>query len=61
MFPDYQLKIADHYNTPICNVKKVANVFDKEKYVIYYENFKFSFRLGLKLKKINRIIKIIHV
>ena len=39
MLPDYQLKIADHYNVPISNVKKlVSNFFDKEKCVIHYEN-----------------------
>ena len=51
MLSDYQLKIADLYNIPIDNVKKlVPNLFDKEKYVIYYENLKLFLRLGLKLK-----------
>ena len=54
MLSEYQLKIADLYNIPNGNVKKlVPNFFDKEKYVIYYENLKLYFRLGLKLK--NRI------
>ena len=40
MLSKYQLKIADTYNTPIGNVKKlVLNIFDKEKYVLHYENF----------------------
>ena len=52
MLPDYQLKIADHYNMSIGNVKKlVPNVFDKEKYVIHYGNLKLYLRLGLPLKK----------
>ena len=52
MLSDYQLKIADLYNIPISNVKKlVPNVFDKEKYLIHYENSKLYLRLGLKLKK----------
>ena len=52
MLYDYQLKIADLYNTPIGNVKKlVPNFFDKEKYVIYSENLQRYLRLGLKLKK----------
>ena len=39
MLSVYQLKIADLYNIPISNVKNlVPNVFDKEKYVIHYEN-----------------------
>ena len=49
---NYQLKVADHYNIPIDNVKKlVPNFLDKEKYVIHYENLKLYIRLGLKLKK----------
>ena len=52
MLPDYQLKIADLYNIPIDNVKKlVPNLFDKEKYVIHYEKLQLYLRLGLKLKK----------
>ena len=41
MLSEYQLKIADLYNTPIGNVKKfVPKFFDKEKYVLHYENLK---------------------
>ena len=29
----------------------MLNFFDKEKYVLYYENLQLYFRLGLKLKK----------
>ena len=55
---DYQLKIVDHYNIPIGIVKKlVSNFFNKEKYVIYYEKLKLYLRLGLKLKKIHRILE----
>ena len=47
MVSAYQLKIADLYNIPIGNVKKlVPNFFDKEKYVIYYENWKLYLSLG---------------
>ena len=52
MLSEYQLKIADLYNIPIGNVKKlVPNFFDKEKYVIHYENLQLYLRLGLKLQK----------
>ena len=52
MLFDYQLKIPNHYNIPISKVKKlVPNFFDKEKYVIHYENLQLYLRLGLKLKK----------
>ena len=52
MLSEYQFKIANLYNIPIGNVKKlVPNLFGKEKYVIHYENLKLYFRLGLKLTK----------
>ena len=51
MLSEYHLKIANNYNIPIGNVKKLMpKFFDKEKYVIHYENLKLSLRLGLKLK-----------
>ena len=52
MLSNYQLKIADHYNIPIGNVKKlVPNLLDKERYAIPYENLQLYLILGLKLKK----------
>ena len=55
---DYQLKISDLYNIPIGNVKKlVPNFFDKEKYVIHYENLQLYLRLGLKLKKMYCVLE----
>ena len=49
MLFDYQLKIAD--NIPISNLKKlVPDCFNREKYVIHYENLQLYLRLGLKLK-----------
>ena len=52
MVSDYQLKVADLNNISIGNVEKlVPNYFDKEKYVIQYENVQIYLRLGLKLKK----------
>ena len=58
MLSECQLKIADLYNTPIGNIKKlVPNFFDKEKYVILYENLQLYLRLGLKLKKIHGVLE----
>ena len=52
MLSEYQLKIADLYNIPIGNVKKlVPNFFHKEKYVIHYESLQLYVRLVLNLKK----------
>ena len=59
MLNEYQLKIADLYNIPIGNVKKlVSNLFVKEKYVIRYKNLQLYLRLVLKLKKIDPRIRI---
>ena len=45
------MKIANFYNIPIGNAKKmVSNFFDKEKYVPSYKNLQLYLRLGLKLK-----------
>ena len=43
--------IADFHEIPIANVKReVPNIFDKEKYLLYYEKLQLYLRLGLKLK-----------
>ena len=61
MLFDYQLKISALYNIPIGNVKKlVPNFFDKEKYVIHYENLQLYLRLGLTLKKIHHVLEFNH-
>ena len=58
MLSEYQLKIADLCNIPIGNIKKlVPNFFDKEKYVIQYENLHLYSRLGLKLKKVHFVLE----
>ena len=59
MLSCYQLKTADLYTAPICNVKKLApNFFDKEKYGLHYENLQLYLRLRLKLKKIHCILEL---
>ena len=58
MSSEYQLKIADLHNIPNDNVQKlVPNFFDKEKYILHYESLQFYLRLGLKLKKIHRLLE----
>ena len=52
MVSNYELKISDFYNIPIGTVKKLEpNFFDKENYVLHFENLQLFLRLGLKLKK----------
>ena len=50
MLSGYQLRIADLYNIPIL-IFLLPNFFDKEKYVLHYENLQLYLRLGLKVKK----------
>ena len=38
--------------------KLVSSFFDKEKYVIYYENLQLYLRLALKLKKIQHVLEL---
>ena len=35
----------------------MPNFFDKEKYVLHYENLELYLRLALKLKKIHRVLE----
>ena len=37
----------------------MPNFFDKKKYVIHYENLQLYLKLGLKLKKIHRVLEFI--
>ena len=56
LLSEYQLKISDLYNIPIGNVKKlVTNFFDKER--LHYKKLQLYLRLGLKLKKIHRVLE----
>ena len=55
---DYHLKIANDYNIFIGNVKKIVpNFSNKEKYVFNYENLQLYLRLGLKIKKVHRVLE----
>ena len=59
MLPKIQLMIADLYDIPIGNVKKLEpNFFDKEKYVPHYENLQLYLRQGLKTKKVHRLLEL---
>ena len=61
MLSEYQLKTADFYNIPIGKVKQlVPNLFDKERYLIHYENFQLYLRLGLKQKNVHRVLEFNH-
>ena len=54
----YCLKIANEHNITIGSVKKlVPNLMNKNNYVIHYRNLQQCLELGMKLKKIHRILK----
>ena len=54
----YCLKIANEHNITTGTVKKlVANLMNKNNYVIHYKNLQQCLELGMKLKEINRILK----
>ena len=57
MLSKYQLKIADLQNIPIGNAEKLLpNFFDKEN-VLDHESLQHYLRLGLKLKKVHRVLE----
>ena len=54
----YCLKIANAHNITTGTVKKlVPNLMNKNNYVIHYRNLQQCLELGMKLKKIHRILK----
>ena len=51
--------IADFYNIFVGNDEKlVPNFFDKEKYVLHYENLQLYLSVVLKLKKIHYFLEL---
>ena len=55
---DYSLEIANAHNITTGTVKKlVPNLMNKNNYVIHYRNLQQCLELGMKLKKIHRILK----
>ena len=55
---DYCLNIANAHNITTRTVKKlVPNLMNKNNYVIHYRNLQQCLELGMKLKKIHRILK----
>ena len=54
----YCLKIENAHNNTIGTVKKlVANLMNKNNYLIHYRNLQQCRELGMKLKKVHRILE----
>ena len=55
---DYKLEVKQRYNLPESKVNKLLQtMFDKSKYVLHYKLLQFYVRLGLRIKKVHRILK----
>ena len=58
MLSKYCPDIADEYGKKIGSVNKlVPNLRNKEKYIVHYRNLQLYLSLGMKLTKVNKILK----
>ena len=58
MLSSYSKRFKDKFDMGSSKVPKlIPNLMDKTKYVVHYRNLQLYLRLGLKLKKIHRVIE----
>ena len=58
MLSEYCKKIAEKYNISIRLVSKlIPTLRDKKEYVLHYHNLQLYLDLGLKIKKVHRVLK----
>ena len=59
MLSKYCKKIADKYKIEVGDVKKlIPNLGNKTNYVVHYKNLQLYLSLGVKLKRIHRVLKL---
>ena len=57
MLSEYCIRIAKKHNIPSGKVHKlIPTLFNKERYVLHYRNLKLYLDLGLKIKKVHRVL-----
>ena len=58
MLSDFCKKIKNDYKISSGNVQKlIPTLHDKEKYVLHEENLKLYIKLGLRLKRVHRVLQ----
>ena len=58
MLSRYFRKIAEKYNISIGQVNKlIPTLRDKKEYVLHYQNLQLYLNLGLKIKKVHRVLE----
>ena len=58
MLSDYCKKIKNDYKISSGDVQKlIPTLYDKEKYVLHEENLKLYLSLGLRLKRVHRVLQ----
>ena len=58
MLSDYQQQLKEDLGYKPAKVEKLLpNLWDKDRYVIHYRNLQFYLAMGMKLKKIHRILQ----
>ena len=61
MLSDYCKRIANKYDIKVGDVKKlIPNLDNKTNDVVHYRNLQLYLSLGMKLTKINRVLKVKH-
>lgn len=61
MLSDYCKKIMDMLNVSVSETKKLSpDLLDTENYVLNYKILQLYVRLGMKLKKIQRVFKLMN-